>query len=154
MQQKKVKGALSPEQKQSEPITEEDKKQVMQQFENFRELMSSYTFSPEILSLADQTAAESSIKAWGNDGWKEILEDSAEEEINSKKASLDVNHISEYGAKIFSYPKCGLKPLADSNYNQEQYLPPDENIEYLKIGPHSVGEVKQCMKEYLKKLTQ
>ena len=63
-------------------------------------------------------------------------------ENNSKNASLDVNHISEYRAKILSYPKCGLKPLADSNYNQEQYLPPDENIEYLKIGPHSVGEVK------------
>ena len=48
----------------------------MEQFENFREFMSSYTFSPEILSMADQTATESSKKAWGDDGWKEILEDS------------------------------------------------------------------------------
>ena len=77
------------------------------------------------------------------------MEDSAEEEINSKNASLDVNHISEYGAKIFSYPKCGLKPLADNNYSQEQYLPPDENIEYLKIGPHSVGDVKTMYEKIL-----
>ena len=58
----KVRRMYTQDPKQDESISEEDKQKVMKSFKEFRELMSSVKFSPEILSMADQTATETAMK--------------------------------------------------------------------------------------------
>ena len=123
----------------------------MKSFKEFRELMSSVKFSPEILSMADQTATETAMRSWGDNGWEKITKDSIEEGEMNNDNELNFQYISEYGANIYSYPKSGIKALDGKNFNQESYLPPDENPDYVKIGPYSVGEVKKKYDNVLKK---
>ena len=88
------------------------KTQAMDCFEEFKSLLSNFKFTPEILSLGDQSVHETATQSWGEEGWRDIVESALmsetdgcsskenEDEILVKEEhEISCNNINLYGAK-------------------------------------------------------